>query len=670
MPARLLPLVVISALLGPAHAQSVVRNGDFSSVADDGLPSGWRLITFHQSPRPSVAVITAEGRRACELTFPTTSRNYCGSLYQPLATVDTDGDYVARFACRATGTGSGDISLAVSGGPGCSLPCSRAWHVPARDGKWHDVELRLPARALKPEGTVLELCFNNAYDAGDTVAIADLRLDFQPDAPVTISCTNPPSGVVFTDAPEQTLTGVVHVPRAHAGRTATVALSSAAGPDEPLQTVSVVTQHPRTAWELDLSGRPVGKYLVTATLAGQDGAKTSRDQVSVWRLDPVPSTSRVIDGKVYVGGEPVVLLGTYHVADWIADVTNKESARIGAPAITRATMLDGLAAQGFDTFLYTNGIPPEDYLADTAARGLTAIPAMAGVGRDWGGAPIGEQVPPVADDPRIVAWAGCDEPTGQTMKGAVEVYRDLKSVSPHKLVISSFNDPSPLQWLDGEATPADLILMDIYTIFKPNVDLSWVGKAVREAAKYAETHPGIAVGVAPQAFIFGGGPEPTPQQLRAQIYLGLVNGARAFFPYAYAENYGTEAFSDVPGQPAGMSRNPARQHWWLPDSLMWDEIPRIASELRELRPVILADGGEVGEQIGEAAIQWLARVVDGVGTLVAVNPRAEPGALQLRLPGGTESLEPLFGSPTPALDGERLELTLGAYGVGVYRFMP
>ena len=217
-----------------------------------------------------------------------------------------------------------------------------------------------------------------------------------------------------------------------------------------------------------------------------------------------------------------------------------------------------------------------------------------------------EQIAPLADDPRITAWGGWDEPSTINTDGAMRVYRECKGVSPRKLIVNSYCQVDSLEAMAGQGTTADLVLMDTYRVNQPNPDLSEVGLAVKRAVAYAKQHGGLAVGVTPQAFIFAGGLEPTPEQLRAQMYLGLVNGAQAFFPYAYVEDYADTTFASVAGQPQGMSLEPKRQRWFLPDSRMWAAMPQIAREIRALEEVIVSEGMPLEVTAEKTPVQFLA----------------------------------------------------------------
>jgi hypothetical protein len=275
-----------------------------------------------------------------------------------------------------------------------------------------------------------------------------------------------------------------------------------------------------------------------------------------------------------------------------------------------------------------------------------------------------EQIAPLAADPRVFAWGGWDEPSVATFERAVEVYRGLKRASPQKLVVSSFCEPAAVDLQEELGTVADLLLVDIYAIRRPDSDLSGVGTAVAHVAKLARQHGDLAVGVTPQAFVFGG-PEPTPAQLRVQVYLGLVNGAVAFFPYAYVEDYGERPFAGRDGQPDGMSANPARQRWWLPDSALWQALPQLSRELAELTPLILR-GQPLALSASPSPVQFFARRVGGEGFLVAANPQASTNTVVFRFEQEVSRLTPRFGTPPAEPQGPSVDLSFAGYEVKVF----
>lgn len=639
-------------------------NADFARVGADGMPEGWTLSTWYDCPVPRLSASDDRGHRAVCFEFPQDAPVYTVAFHQALPDLPERPTARISFRYRASFAGVRKLSVAVSGGPGCGLPCNRVWFDAIADSQWHDGEVVMPLRRVNRQGSVLEFTLNDAFAGGDRFWLAQVVVKLEPPPALTLGFTSPASGVLFTDEPRQVLAGVVRTgPQAHEAR-ATVALF-AEGRERPLATRDLGRGELRARWAFGMDGRTLGRYRVAATLTGSDGTTVATQELTAWRLKPGPDTTRVVNGMVYHGDKPVVLLGTYHVCDNAVRAVNRENERLGLPPLDRETMLAGVSAAGLDSAFFSWGIPSEEYLDAAARHGHGTIPECAGVGREWGGAPLEEQVTPYADDPRVFAWGGWDEPTEASLDRAVEVYRGLKRVSPHKLVINTFHQPDVMDLLEGQAMAADLVLVDVYDIRRPDSDLSRVGQAVAHAAAYARRHGDMAVGITPQAFIYFG-PEPTREQLRAQVYLGLVNGATAFFPYAYVEDYGQQPFAGHDGNPDGMSGNPARQRWWLPDSDLWREMPRLRRELDRLTPLILR-GKPLPVTAEAGPVQYLAAEADGHGYLVAVNPQAVPNAASFSFAHEVRRLRPLFGAPPVTPMGRRASLALGPYEAQVYR---
>ncbi|NPV49339.1 MAG: hypothetical protein HPY69_20535 [Armatimonadetes bacterium] len=662
---RLAATLLMLGTMGAGWTEALpLTNSDFAQVDASGAPDGWTLSTWYDCPVPRVSVTEDGGQRAVCFSFPQDAPVYTVSFHQTLPDLPERPTARIRFRYRATFAGARKLSVAISGAPGCNLPCNRVWYTATADGQWHDGEVAMPLRRVNRQGSVLEFTFNDAFAAGDRFYLAAVRMEVEPPPALTLGFTSPASGVLFTDAPWQALAGTVCTgPQARDLR-ARVSLF-AEGRKRPLATRDLGVGEQSASWTFGMGARALGRYRVVATLTTRDGAVVAAQELTAWRLKPRPDTTRVVGGLVYHGDQPVVLLGTYHVCDNAVLAVNRENERLGLPPLDRDAMLAGVSAAGLDSAFFSWGIPSEDYLDAAARHGHRTIPECAGIGREWGGAPLEEQVAPYADDPRIFAWGGWDEPTETTLDRAVEVYRGLKSVSPHKLVVNTFHQPDVMDLLEGQAMTADLILVDVYDIRRPDSDLSRVGHAVAHAAAYARRHGDLAVGVTPQAFIYFG-PEPTPAQLRAQIYLGMVNGATAFFPYAYVEDYGEQPFAGHGGNPDGMSGNPKRQRWWLPDSDLWREMPRLRRELDRLAPLILRrEPLSVTAETG--AVQYLVAQAEGQGYLVAVNPQATPNAATFAFASAVRRLRPLFGTPPATSRGTGVSLSLGPYEVQVYR---
>ncbi len=643
-----------------------LTNPDFAQVGPDATPSGWSLSTWYVSPVPTLAVIRDGDGPAATLEFTQDASAYTVSLHQELPPLPDASAARVRFRYRAQFAGERRLSIAISGGAGCGLPCSRLWFSAVRDNEWHAADLAVPVRLLKRSGNVLEFTFNDEFRAGDRFALARVSVELEPPLALSLGFTDPPSGVVFTDQPQRWVRGVLRTGPAAADRRAQVALLGAAPASAPLAREDCGVGERQTPWAFDLAGQPPGRYRVEAVLFAADGAVAARQELTAWHLAPTADTTRVVAGRVYRGAAAIVPFGTYHVCDNAVTATSRENQRLGLPPLDREAMLAGLARSGLTAGFFSWGIPSGEFLDAALRHGHLVIPEAAGLGAEWGGKPLEEQVAPFAGDPRVFAWGGWDEPSEATLERAVQVYRGLKSATPQKLVVSTFCQPAAVELLAGQAAVADLLLVDIYAIRGPDSDLSGVGTGVAQVAQYARQHGGLAVGVTPQAFVYGG-PEPTPAQLRVQIYLGLVNGAVAFFPYAYVEDYGELPFAGRAGQPDGMSANPARQRWWLPDSVLWQSMPQLAQELAQLTPLILR-GQPLAVTASPSPVQFLARRVDNEGFLIAANPQASTHSTTFTLEPEIPRLTPLFGTPAASAQGPTVALSFSAYEVKVFSF--
>jgi hypothetical protein len=643
-----------------------LTNADFAQVGSEGKPAGWTLSTWHGSLVPTVVAGTDPANPAVSIEFGQDAPVYTVSYHQSLPALPASPTIRVRFRYRARFAGERRTSVAISAGPGCGVPCSRVWFTAKRDDQWQEADIAISARLVNRSGSVLEFTFNDEFQAGDRFTLAQVSVAMEPLPALTLGFTDPVSGVVFSDRSEQWLRGTLQTGPAAVGRRASVELYRADAVEAAVAVQDCGVGEAQTGWAFDLGRWPPGRYRVVATLAAGNGTPPARQELTAWRVTPTDDTTRVLGGRVCQGSKPVLLFGTYHVCDNAVAATNRENRRLGLPLLDRDAMLAGLSSAGLSAGFFSWGIPTDEFLHAAARHGHLVIPETAGLGQEWGGRPLEEQIAPLAEDPRVFAWGGWDEPSETTLERAVQVYRGLKSASPQKLVVNTFHEPAVVDLLAGRAATADLMLVDIYDIRSPDADLSRVGMAVAQVAQYARRHGGgLAVGVTPQAFVFAG-PEPTPEQLRVQIYLGLVNGAVAFFPYAYVEDYGERPFAGRGGQPDGMSRNPARQRWWLPDSALWQAFPGLSRELVELSPLILR--GEPLPVTSESGpVQFLASRVDGEAFLIAANPQARADSGVFRFAQPVARLTPLFGTPPADAAGETVALLFAPYEVKVFK---
>jgi SAM-dependent methyltransferase len=398
---------------------------------------------------------------------------------------------------------------------------------------------------------------------------------------------------------------------------------------------------------------PVGQYTLVTVL--QDGARElARDRRTVVVMPPPTGSEVVVDaeGITYVDGEPFLPLGLYHVSEPVADLITAQNAGMGLPPLTLETMLDDVAARGFNCFVRGWGMPSRPFLDLAHARGLKVMPEIGGMSAEA----VREAVRAGRDHPALLLWYGVDEPGGERLQHSLDVRAVFTEEDPHHPVGAALNNPGVMP---EAARALDVLMPDPYPV--PRAPFSMV-TVFTHAAERARA-PGQSLWVVPQAFaVHGVWREPTPEELRNMTYQALVGGARGLIWYAYYTTEANEAF--------GMPRNPQRKQWWYPETPLWDYHAGLNSELLALRDVILAPGGEP-LLTSDDAVRALLRRTTTRTVVLAVNTTPDPRDARITLPSGTQGeVEVLGEERTVAAEESALADRFEGLAVHVYETTP
>ncbi len=655
----------------PFNDDNLVVNGSFAHIGPNGYPAGWAVQSFSGNPMPTVTTVPGDdgtvGNMVSIKFNPPSTAGQALTFYRNLPVLDISRNARFSFKYKLSGTTSvGSPSYSISASQGNNEPSARMWLTPVFDGQWHAVSSDVTLQGLKSSGNVIEFAFNGLNDSDQTFYLADVKLEYLENTPpVKLTFKLPISGVLFIDDPRQTISGTINTWLKYSNNGVRIRVASQKTPGTTIKSKYLKIHSARASWDIDFHDFPVGTYYIYTDLLGSDGKVifTARDIFS--KVSPSADIPRIIKGTVYYRGKPFLPIGLMHVADWVLDHVNAESQRIGADTITRKDMLTSIKARGFNTIMGHSGDTPE-FVKACLEEGLMILPTASPDGK------LGDALRQHAiihkNNTSMLGWYGVDEPIlGERMNTALQTYKELKEYSPHRLVWSCAYMPYPVLALNYQGTMADAILIDRYEIRSTVSDLSTFGSHVRSIAQYTARNPGLLVGATPQVFIYQG-PEPSAEQLRVQTYLGLVNGARAFIFYAYAEDFGTR-FTDTkqqyPALPDGMSKNPKRTKWWLPDSDLWDAFAGLNKELRMLESFILTDGKLIGIKATTDKIQYMAKTAGGRSFLIAVNPTAQEQRMSFILPEKNK-IKGVFGTPQVTSPARNVNLTFRAYEVKIF----
>ena len=214
------------------------------------------------------------------------------------------------------------------------------------------------------------------------------------------------------------------------------------------------------------------------------------------------------------------------------------------------------------------------------------------------------------EHPAILAWDIVDEPElrgeATSPEKCLQAYELVKSIDPHHPVyLNTYRYES----LSDYSEAADILSNDHYPV--PLHPLTLVVDSVQQTrAAVQDRKPAF---IALQAHNPGDysedakewGRYPTPEEERCMTYLAIVHGARGIFYFCY----GALHKSHEGKQPAQVQ--------------LWEELKKLASEIKELTPVILSPTPEQTVSTDSPKIHVLYREYGDVKYIIAVNPENE-----------------------------------------------
>jgi len=254
-----------------------------------------------------------------------------------------------------------------------------------------------------------------------------------------------------------------------------------------------------------------------------------------------------------------------------------------------------------------------------------------------------KEVETFKDHPALLSWYISDEPVGQGVPAdsLVEAYTLIKQLDPYHPISVVFMTPSMAK---EYSHVMDIVMADPYPIPHGKVD-EVAGTAAMLNAEFFMEKP---VWIVPQAF--GGNEwwerEPTPQELRAMTYLGIVNDAMGI---QYFIRHGLNSFPK--------------------STIAWNECASMALEIAELTPYLFTSEPEPEINSPEIDIQLKGFHLNGTLIVIAVNTANQPMNFSFSVEdlqySGTGTL--IFEDRKFTVRGGKVEDIIDAYGTRVYK---
>lgn len=414
---------------------------------------------------------------------------------------------------------------------------------------------------------------------------------------------------------------------------------------------------PEGVIELTLPELAAGDHQVRLALLAGGETVTSATLPLRARPDLKPAAAIGDHNELLVDGQPTFPVGFY-------STLSEDFARF--------------AAEGFNTVLtYTTDVGACARMTERAGEaGLRLIvSALRPYVADRDAQGLAGAVSQLAGLPGLLGYYLWDEPSlakpGQSPDDMRWVYEQALDCDPSHLTCTVFCVPSEFR---AYADTTDVFLVDPYVCFKDSQpDMTQVADWVDQARRaVGDSKP---VWIVPQCFAHPLGPGsyrmPTIEEQRCMTYLALVHGAKGILWFVYT---GFCIHSDEVARKTGL---PSGQAAWvfrgtIPACypLRWDGITRIAREVKELAPLLLAPDPEQTQSVTEGgdAVHCVLKGQGAERLLLAVNTRNRQAAFRCLLPGVRGAPDVLWEDRKASLEDGVLEDIFQPYEVHAYSF--
>ena len=569
------------------------------------------------------------------------------SLWQPLPPCDRNGVLLLKFEARQTASKQFYLICVAGSSPGNCPPCTHSVVYPT--DIWKEFEVQMPLSGLKDK-SVIEFIWEGVMQKGDRIEIRNIHLlEDDSRSAARFNILRPLNLVLDPANPVQKFSGTIFPLRSQIGGSYVMKAAEVSKPDETLAEVSEKLNASTVPWEMDVSGLPEGNYLLTLDIVRPDGKKVKPITRHLRKSSLKNAVFTISRNTVHKNGKPFIPIGIYHAGMWNIDRANEISRRVGSRIMTYDEAYADIAAHGFNA-VHTATKPDSSDINSVAEmldrHGLMLIPEIR-EGRNF-------TIPH-----NLMGWYGADEASsGLAQQQGRKIYADVKNFKVNYPVYAANYVATIITDLLKQGSMFDVLLFDHYVIRSAKTDFTELAREMQNLKKEIAQVPELVFGYVPQAFVYNG-PEPTPAQLRLQIYLAIINGVRAFVYYSYNEDYDhrtdfTARKNEFPELPDGMTKNPRRKNWWIVDSILWDEIGKLNQEINALSDFILNDGTLLNIRSSEPHISFISRNVNGRCYFIAVNLKPEgvdasfhfPSAMKFKGMFGMENLDVKQGENT------------------------
>ena len=407
------------------------------------------------------------------------------------------------------------------------------------------------------------------------------------------------------------------------------------------KTFKMENDHNCLSVPLGLNTLPPGRYTLTASLIKADKIVGKESKAIIInsltedarQLEPVKESSVDKHGNILVNGKPMIMVFYYH-GPWILPAMfGANTAQVGG----------GSSIDGF----YSN--------VDTAWKsgqyswaGLYSELTFDHKIKKWKDKELTEAVTRLREHPGVIGWSLCDEPDGQGIP--------IEEVMRAKNIIRKL-DSNHLIWVNlclpnkfsEYSLTTDLASYDAYPF--PDASLSVIAEN-NKAIMVAQGQTVKPLLSCLQAYSPPGNRAPTYEEIRAEAYLCITQGMKAFAFYSWSD----------PDPMFSLNKSMELQSY-IQDLVMQVNILKdflIAPD--PVQPVI--------SELDKNGIRYLFKTVNDKSYLITVNPEAKAKNYKFTLPEYRNvPVELLFDANSNAkVSNKQVEETMPSLGVKIYLY--
>ncbi len=483
------------------------------------------------------------------------------------------------------------LLVIVSNAPGAGAPAIKQLYKVIADGKWHCAELEYSTKAFgKRDKITLEFVLEGGVKAGEFLQLSQVTVETMP-LPSLEYIIYPRSGHIISGFGPQT--AEVYWTIRHKSHILKAVLKNK---NKIVKTIKFLGQAGRTVKNsFNFSKLPNGDYSICLY-----NGKEEVDKLKISKIPSVNNRFFIAGNTSYYREKPFFVIGLFHAGDRELRLINAENRSWGIPEYTRNQMFKEMKERHFNVAAYGWGCASVEFHHEAAKFGLLVMNETRG---------NIDTVKSMKNIENIMGWYSWDEPKGSEHKACSDLYAEYKKIDPYRPVCIAFDSGGA--GADKQRL-TDVAMLDPYPIGSPASDvgaiLSFMDTVRQNIILKDRDCCEFAVS---QFFSMDGSrfsSEPLISQVRAEVYTALAGGARGIFYYGL---YTHEMLS------RGMSLNPKRKHWFLPESKLWNQIGELNQEIVKLQDVYLT--GQVTNNFKLQGATSRAWEYDGEVYLLAVN---------------------------------------------------